>query len=293
MSDYEFGDAQILRKFLARQVTVSDGENILARSGLDPDPVDRVACRIGDASCAGAHASTLSRSARLDRSSTERSLLRLQRQYGNTYVGQVLSLAHADQGSEPLADVEQSIDRARGGGQALDREVRGQMESSFGADFGGVRVHTDAHADSLNHALSARAFTTGQDIFFRQGEYSPGTSSGRELLAHELTHVVQQNGDQIRLKMTVSQPGDPHEVEADQMARAIVQQEQHPTANAVRQASEKPEEEQPVQMQLNRSDVHRQPEAVKEEEEKKRLGMKADSSQLGRREEEKEPKSGF
>jgi peptidoglycan hydrolase-like protein with peptidoglycan-binding domain len=86
----------------------------------------------------------------------------------------------------------------------------------------------------LSQSLSARAFTTGRDVFFRQGEYSPGSSSGRELLAHELTHVVQQNGDGIQRKMTVSEPGDAHEIEADQMARQVVRQEiQHtPSADA-------------------------------------------------------------
>jgi hypothetical protein len=75
------------------------------------------------------------------------------------------------------------------------------MESSFGADFSGVRVHADAQSDTLNQSLNARAFTTGQDVFFRQGAYSPGSSGGRELLAHELTHVVQQNGDQVQTKL--------------------------------------------------------------------------------------------
>jgi hypothetical protein len=69
------------------------------------------------------------------------------------------------------------------------------MERAFGADFSSVKVHTDAEADTLNQELNARAFTTGQDIFFRQGEYSPGSGSGQKLIAHELTHVVQQNGN--------------------------------------------------------------------------------------------------
>ena len=65
---------------------------------------------------------------------------------------------------------------------------------AFQADFDGVRVHTDANADALNHEANAVTFTAGQDIFFSHGAYSPGTSSGRELLAHELTHVVQESG---------------------------------------------------------------------------------------------------
>jgi hypothetical protein len=91
------------------------------------------------------------------------------------------------------AGVESQIESARGGGQPLDHGTRAQMEGAFGADFTGVRVHTGAESDTLNRAVQARAFTTGQDIFFGGSEYDPGSSGGKELLAHELTHVVQQN----------------------------------------------------------------------------------------------------
>ena len=90
--------------------------------------------------------------------------------------------------------VEGAIHQARGSGQALSDATRQPMERAFGADFSRVKVHTDAQADQLNRSIQARAFTTGSDIFFRQGEHSPGTRAGQELLAHELTHVVQQGG---------------------------------------------------------------------------------------------------
>lgn len=96
--------------------------------------------------------------------------------------------------------IESSIEGARSGGSALDQGLRSSMEPAFGADFSGVRVHTDAKADSLNRSLQARAFTTGQDIFFRGGEYNPGSGGGKELVAHELTHVVQQNGPTVAKK---------------------------------------------------------------------------------------------
>lgn len=89
-------------------------------------------------------------------------------------------------------DVEAGIQRARGGGQPLAESIREPMEQAFGADFRGVRVHTDAQADQLNQSIQAKAFTTGQDVFFRQGAYEPGSRGGQELLAHELTHVGQQ-----------------------------------------------------------------------------------------------------
>lgn len=88
--------------------------------------------------------------------------------------------------------VESAIEAARGQGQPLGDEVRGPMEQAFGTDFGRVRVHTDSQSDQLNESVQAQAFTTGQDIFFRQGEYQPASTSGQALLAHELTHVLQQ-----------------------------------------------------------------------------------------------------
>jgi len=68
------------------------------------------------------------------------------------------------------------------------------MGDAFKTDFSGVKVHTGNQSDMLNRSISARAFTTGSDIFFRSGEYNPSISSGQTLLAHELTHVVQQGG---------------------------------------------------------------------------------------------------
>ncbi|MBD2449267.1 DUF4157 domain-containing protein [Nostoc sp. FACHB-152] len=96
------------------------------------------------------------------------------------------------------SDLETSINQARGGGHLLGNDIREPMEQAFGADFSGVKVHTDTQSDQLNKSIQARAFTTGQDVFFRQGEYNPGSRGGQELLAHELTHVVQQNGGAVQ-----------------------------------------------------------------------------------------------
>ncbi|RCJ36099.1 hypothetical protein A6769_17470 [Nostoc punctiforme NIES-2108] len=98
------------------------------------------------------------------------------------------------------SELETSIQQARGNGQPLADDIKHPMEQAFRADFGGVRVHTDAQSNRLNESIQARAFTTGQDVFFRQGEYSPGSDAGKELLAHELTHVVQQNGSAVQPK---------------------------------------------------------------------------------------------
>jgi hypothetical protein len=95
-------------------------------------------------------------------------------------------------------EVEASIKRARGGGQPLADSIQEPMQQAFGADFSRVKVHTDPRANQLNQSIQARAFTTGQDIFFRQGEYNPQSRKGQELLAHELTHVVQQNSGSVQ-----------------------------------------------------------------------------------------------
>ncbi len=95
-------------------------------------------------------------------------------------------------GGEASTELSVEINRARGGGQPLDPGLQQSMGLAMGEDFSGVRVHTDERADSLNQALSSRAFTTGQDLFFKKGEYQPGRRFGQTMIAHELTHVVQQ-----------------------------------------------------------------------------------------------------
>jgi hypothetical protein len=100
-------------------------------------------------------------------------------------------------GGEASTDLADSINSARGGGQSLDASLQQSMGQAMGTDFSGVRVHTDAQADQLNQSIQAKAFTTGQDVFFKQGAYNPSSTAGQELLAHELTHVVQQNGGDI------------------------------------------------------------------------------------------------
>ncbi|MEQ8755500.1 MAG: DUF4157 domain-containing protein [Coleofasciculus sp. G1-WW12-02] len=106
-------------------------------------------------------------------------------------------------GMAATPELEQSIASARGNGQPIADEVRQPMEQAFGADLSGVKIHTDSKADHLNRSVGARAFTTGQDVFFRQGEYNPGSKDGQELMAHEFTHVLQQTGGMVQ-----REPGD-------------------------------------------------------------------------------------
>lgn len=84
----------------------------------------------------------------------------------------------------------------KGRGTQLPRDIRMGMESAFGTDFKQVNIHTDSQSVQMNNNLNAQAFTHGNDIYFNQGKFDAESSSGRHLLAHELTHVIQQNQNQ-------------------------------------------------------------------------------------------------
>jgi hypothetical protein len=118
-------------------------------------------------------------------------------------------------------EVQATIAGARGGGGALDARSRERFAGELGDPLSDVRIHADRDADALARSVSARAFTTGSDVFFASGEYRPGTGDGDRLLAHELTHVVQQRGAPTTGPLTVSEPGDAQETEADAMAREL------------------------------------------------------------------------
>jgi len=97
------------------------------------------------------------------------------------------------------------------------------MERAFGTDFARVRLHTDAQADWVSRVLGARAFTTGQEIFFRRGEYRPGALAGQRLLAHELTHVAQQEaGLRTARRYRLAPADDPGERAADRAADDMI-----------------------------------------------------------------------
>lgn len=105
-------------------------------------------------------------------------------------------LETGDDGFTVDEDTEQRLRTSRGQGHPLPDITRATMEPRFGADFGDVRVHTGAEATQLSRDLQATAFTHGSNIYFAPGSYKPGTREGDELLAHELTHVIQQTGGQ-------------------------------------------------------------------------------------------------
>jgi hypothetical protein len=118
--------------------------------------------------------------------------------------------------------VESTIARTRGGGQPLDQGSRERFADPLGDSLADVRVHDDDAADALATSVSARAFTTGSDIYFARGELQPDSSEGERLLAHELTHVAQQRDAPSSGPLLVSNPGDALESEAERSADELV-----------------------------------------------------------------------
>lgn len=88
--------------------------------------------------------------------------------------------------------MEQQLESAKGGGEAIPETTLQEMNQSFGADFSNVRVHQGSQAVQMNQQLGAQAFTNGNNVFFNQGKFKPESSEGKHLLAHELTHTIQQ-----------------------------------------------------------------------------------------------------
>ena len=90
--------------------------------------------------------------------------------------------------------IESDLNSSKGGGSAMDKNTKQEMESGFGADFSSVNIHTDSKAVQMSEELGAQAFTHGNDVYFNKGKYNPDSKEGKHLLAHELTHTVQQTG---------------------------------------------------------------------------------------------------
>jgi hypothetical protein len=206
-------------------------------------------------------------------------VLGLQQKIGNRAVQRLL--AQRDDGGLELDDETAGrINEARGGGQGLDAGLQEQMGTALGHDLSGVQVHTDTKADTLSRELNAEAFTTGQDVFFRQGAYDSHSGGGRELIAHELTHVVQQGTGAVSSTqgMTVNPPDDVYEQEADAVAQQVAHAgAETATAGAAGGTAQRQEEDE---VQFKR--IQRQ--VAEEEEEPAQL--KAVQRQVAEEEEE-------
>jgi hypothetical protein len=121
-----------------------------------------------------------------------------------------------DQSFDAGSNVESQLNNSKGGGSPLPDEVRSFMEPRFGADLSQVRVHTGSEAVQMNKELNAQAFTHGKDIYFGSGRYNPGSSEGKHLLAHELTHVIQQTGA-VQPKLNIGQVATEYKQDANQV----------------------------------------------------------------------------
>jgi hypothetical protein len=181
-------------------------------------------------------------------------LASLQQTVGNRAVQRLLAQCSGDGNGPFELDDETAgrINKERGGGQALDTSTQQRMSSATGYDFNQVRVHTNPESDALNREIGAKAFTTGPDIYFRQGAYDPASTAGQELLAHEMTHVVQQGSGTVDGggAMTVNAPGDAYEQEADAVAKAVTSASP-PSAGIQRQEED---EDDRLQMQPSEED---------------------------------------
>ena len=149
---------------------------------------------------------------------TPAAVMHLQKTAGNATV----SAALEEQETSPVKDVVGS-----GGGAPLDKDTRGLMESRLGADFSDVRVHTDAKASESAQSVQAHAYTVGSDVVFQSGKYEPESDSGKRMLAHELTHVVQQrsgpvDGTPAPGGIQISRPSDRFEQAAESSADRVM-----------------------------------------------------------------------
>jgi hypothetical protein len=149
-------------------------------------------------------------------------VLSLQRAAGNAAVARLIS-------SEGLADEERSpvLDVVgKGGGQPLESDVQARMERRFGADLADVRVHTGQQAAASAASVQAHAYTVGNEIVFNQGHYDPASPAGDRVLAHELTHVLQQRsgpveGTPVGGGIALSDPDDRFEQAAESTADRV------------------------------------------------------------------------
>ncbi len=145
---------------------------------------------------------------------TPSAVMHLQKTAGNATVTAALE----EQETSPVKDVVGS-----GGGSPLDRDTRSFMESRLGADFSDVRVHNDSKATESARSVQAHAYTVGNDVVFQSDKYAPESDSGKRMLAHELTHVVQQrsgpvDGTPAAGGIQVSHPSDRFEQAAESSA---------------------------------------------------------------------------
>jgi hypothetical protein len=184
------------------------------------------ASRIDEAESAVALKAAMS--GRLDAAGTS-GVMGLQRAIGNAGTAELI------EERSPVHDVIGS------GGSPMEPTIRADMEGRLGHEFGDVRIHADAAAHDSAKSVNAQAYTVGSDIVFQQGKYEPGSQSGQHMLAHELTHVVQQrngpvDGTDAGGGVKVSDPSDRFERDAVANADRVMASAPAPTHDVQRSA---------------------------------------------------------
>ena len=171
-------------------------------------------------------------------------ILGLQRAVGNSGVGALL-----EEDRSPVHDVLNS-----GGGSPLAPDVRDEMQARLGHDFSDVKVHTDSQAHESARSVNAHAYTVGSSVVFQRDKYDPSSTEGKTMLAHELTHVVQQRSGPVDGTLAgggikISDPSDRFEREASANADRVMSADVTPSlavgsSAAAVQREEAPEEDE-------------------------------------------------
>jgi hypothetical protein len=229
-------------------------------------------------------------------------ITRMQQTVGNAAVQRFLAQRSGVGTSEVDDETQASINSKRGSGQALDGGIAAKAGSAMDHDFSDVNVHTDSQSDQLNNQIGAKAFTTGNDIYFKEGAYDPNSGDGQRLISHELTHVVQQSGNTSpgEGKMSVNDPNDQYEGEADSVAESVMNMSEQDVAQRQEEEMLQPklqaegEEEEMMMMQpklqaQEEEEAQLQPVEEEEEELQPKLQMQdEEEAQLQPVEEEEE-----
>jgi hypothetical protein len=224
-------------------------------------------------------------------------LTRMQQTVGNAAVQRFLAQRSAEGQSEIDEETAASINSKRGGGQSLDEGISSKAGEVMGHDFSGVSVHNDSQSDQLNKQIGAKAFTTGSDIFFKQGAYNPSSGEGQQLISHELTHVVQQSGNTTpgQGNMTVNDPNDQYESEADSVADSVANQPEEDEVQSKMDESlqRQPIEEEEEELQMQKDDALQLQPLEEEEEmlqpqEEEEIAMQEEEEEIAMQEEEEE-----
>jgi Domain of unknown function (DUF4157) len=210
-------------------------------SGAGPGPVARERHLLDEAALRALPAARLT-------SLPPSAIVHLQRVVGNASVQAMLD----EEQQSPVHEVVGS-----GGGSPLDSSTRSLMEQRLGHDFTDVRIHTGEKADESARSINARAYTVGTDVVFGSGHYAPDSATGQRVLAHELTHVVQQKAGPVAGTpapggIRLSDPSDPFEQAAESAAAQATSEpvSAAPTAPvepAVQRQDDEEEEEETAQ----------------------------------------------